>query len=107
MDESMQRWADVPEAQRAFQTRLMEVYAGFLEHTDAQYGKVVAELEAQGLLENTLIIYINSDNGASAEGMKGTIAELLAKIPWPARWNSKLSCWSGTMGGWRPSVAPC
>ncbi|MEZ4584257.1 MAG: sulfatase-like hydrolase/transferase [Caldilineaceae bacterium] len=57
----------------------MEVYAGFLEHTDAQYGKVVDELEAQGLLENTLIIYINSDNGASAEGMNGTISELLAQ----------------------------
>ncbi|MCB9158358.1 MAG: arylsulfatase [Caldilineaceae bacterium] len=79
MDPSMQRWADVPEEQRAFQTRLMEVYAGFLEHTDAQYGKVVDELEAQGLLENTLIIYINSDNGASAEGMNGTISELLAQ----------------------------
>jgi arylsulfatase A-like enzyme len=79
MDESMQRWDDVPEEQRAFQTRLMEVYAGFLEHTDAQYGKVVDELEAQGLLENTLIIYINSDNGASAEGMNGTISELLAQ----------------------------
>ena len=76
---SMQRWADVPEEQHAFQTRLMEVYAGFLEHTDAQYGKVVDELEAQGLLENTLIVYINSDNGASAEGMFGTISELLAQ----------------------------
>lgn len=79
IDESMQRWADVPAEQRAFQTRLMEVYAGFLEHTDAQYGKVVDELAAHGLLANTIIIYINSDNGASAEGMNGTISELLAQ----------------------------
>lgn len=77
--DTMQKWQDVPEEQRRFQTRLMELYAGFLEHTDAQYGKVVDELEAHGLLENTLIFYINSDNGASAEGMNGTISELLAQ----------------------------
>ena len=76
---TMQKWEDIPEEHRAFQTRLMEVYAGFLEHTDAQYGKVVDELEAQGLLDNTLIFYINSDNGASSEGMSGTISELLAQ----------------------------
>lgn len=79
IDPTMQRWEDIPAEQRAFQTRLMEIYAGFLEHTDVQYGKVVAELEAQGLLENTLIFYIGSDNGASAEGMNGTISELLAQ----------------------------
>ena len=75
----MQRWEDVPEAQRAFQTRLMEVYAGFLEHADTQYGKIVDELEALGILDNTLIFYIGSDNGASAEGQAGTISELLAQ----------------------------
>ena len=79
IDPTMQKWEDIPEEHRAFQTRLMEVYAGFLEHTDAQYGKVVDELERQGLLDNTLIFYINSDNGASAEGMAGTISELLAQ----------------------------
>ena len=75
----MQSWEDVPEDQRAFQTRLMEVYAGFLEHTDVQYGKIVDELEALGILDNTLIFYIGSDNGASAEGQAGTISELLAQ----------------------------
>lgn len=79
IDPTMQKWEDIPEEQRAFQTRLMEVYAGFLEHTDIQYGKVIDELEAQGLLDNTLVIYINGDNGASAEGMNGTISELLAQ----------------------------
>ena len=75
----MQRWSDVPASQREFQIRLMEIYAGFLEHTDVQYGKIVDELKAQGILDNTLIIYINSDNGPSAEGMNGTISELLAQ----------------------------
>jgi arylsulfatase len=77
IDPTMQKWEDVPEEQQAFQIRLMEVFAGVLEHTDVQYGKVVDEFEAQGLLDNTLIFYIHSDNGASAEGMFGTIAELL------------------------------
>jgi arylsulfatase len=79
IQDGMQRWEDVPEDQRAFQTRLMEVYAGFLEHTDVQYGRIVDELEAQGMLDNTLLLYIGSDNGASAEGQAGTISELLAQ----------------------------
>ena len=68
LQKGMQKWDDIPKSNREFQSRLMEIYAGFLEHTDVQYGKVVDELEAQGLLENTLIFYIGSDNGASAEG---------------------------------------
>jgi arylsulfatase len=79
IDPSMTKWKEIPEAQRAFQTRLMEVYAGFLEHTDVQYGRVVSELENLGVRENTIVIYIHSDNGASAEGMDGTISELLAQ----------------------------
>ncbi|MEJ2661394.1 MAG: sulfatase-like hydrolase/transferase, partial [Desulfobacteraceae bacterium] len=79
IDPTMQKWEDIPDEQRKFQSRLMEIYAGFLEHTDVQYGKVVDELQRQGLLDNTIVIYINSDNGASAEGMNGTISELLAQ----------------------------
>ena len=77
IDDTMQKWADVPEEHRRFQSRLMEVYAGFAEHTDHQYGKVLDELERLGQLDNTLIFYLNSDNGASAEGLFGTISEIL------------------------------
>ena len=77
IDDTMQRWADVPEEHRRFQSRLMEVYAGFAEHTDHQYGKVLDELERLGELDNTLVFYVNSDNGASAEGLFGSIAEIL------------------------------
>jgi len=42
---TMQKWDDIPKDQREFQTRLMEVYAGFLEHTDAQYGRIIDELD--------------------------------------------------------------
>jgi arylsulfatase A-like enzyme len=66
----MPAWEDIPEDERAFQARLMEVYAGFLEHTDVQVGKLIDELEARGIRDNTMVIYILSDNGASAEGMR-------------------------------------
>jgi arylsulfatase A-like enzyme len=75
----MPAWKDVPQKERAFQQRLMEVYAGFLEHTDVQVGRLIDELEVQGIRDNTIVIYIFSDNGASAEGMGGTVAELLAQ----------------------------
>ena len=79
IDPTLQRWDDVPDDQRRFQTRLMEIYAGFLEHTDRQYGRVLDELERLGQLDNTIVFYINSDNGASAEGQFGTIAEILCQ----------------------------
>jgi len=74
--EGMPAWKDIPDDEKAFQARLMEVYAGFLEHTDAQVGKLIDELEARGIRDNTLVFYIFSDNGASAEGLTGSVAEL-------------------------------
>ncbi len=76
---TMPGWDSIPEEQRAFQTRLMEVFAGFVEHVDVQAGRVIAELERQGIRDNTIVIYIFGDNGASAEGQNGTISELLAQ----------------------------
>jgi len=77
--EGMPAWDDIPDDEKPFQARLMEVYAGFLEHTDAQVGRLIDELEARGIRDNTLILYIVSDNGASAEGMEGSVAELNAQ----------------------------
>ena len=48
--------------------RQMEVYAGFLAHTDHQIGRFIDALEELGILEDTLIYVIIGDNGASAEG---------------------------------------
>ncbi|WP_328600422.1 sulfatase-like hydrolase/transferase, partial [Rhodococcus sp. (in: high G+C Gram-positive bacteria)] len=48
--------------------RQMEVYAGFLEHTDFHVGRLVDAIEELGALDNTLVYYIIGDNGASAEG---------------------------------------
>jgi arylsulfatase A-like enzyme len=66
-DPDVPDWDSQPEAARKLYARFMEVFAGFLEHTDAQVGRLLEFLEAQGQLENTLIMVI-SDNGASAEG---------------------------------------
>jgi arylsulfatase A-like enzyme len=56
----------------------MEVYAGFLEHTDFQVGRLVDALEDLGVLEDTLVFYVVGDNGASAEGgIYGSFNEML------------------------------
>ncbi len=78
-DETMTAWDDIPEYQRAFQRRGMEIFAGFVEHTDVQVGRLVEGLDQRGLRENTLIFYIFGDNGSSAEGQEGSISELLAQ----------------------------
>lgn len=77
--DDMATWDSVPAEQREFQTRLMEVFAGFSEHADVQAGRVVDEIERLGLADNTIIFYIYGDNGASAEGQTGTVSELLAQ----------------------------
>ena len=75
----MKAWDDIPEDERPFQRRLMEVAAGFAEHCDVQVGRIVDELDRLGYGDNTLFLYIWGDNGSSAEGQDGTIAELLAQ----------------------------
>jgi arylsulfatase len=72
-------WSSIPESQRPFQRRLMELFAGFVEHTDVQVGKLIDSLEELGLRDNTLVFYIWGDNGPSAEGQQGSISELLAQ----------------------------
>ncbi|HEY5858227.1 MAG TPA: arylsulfatase, partial [Aldersonia sp.] len=61
-------WEDMDDALRPVLERQMEVYAGFLEHTDHHVGRLVDAIEEIGALENTLVYYIIGDNGASAEG---------------------------------------
>jgi len=77
--EKMPSWESIPEEERPFQRRLMEVAAGFAEHADAQAGRLIDEIERLGYGDNTLIFYIWGDNGSSGEGQNGTISELLAQ----------------------------
>lgn len=76
---TMAAWESIPESEKPFQRRLMEVFAGFAEHADHHVGRVIDEIERQGRLEDTLIFYIWGDNGSSSEGMNGTVSEQLAQ----------------------------
>ncbi len=78
-DPSMVSWDSIPEDERPFQCRMMEVFAGFAEHTDVQVGRLLDEVDRLGYGDNTLVFYIWGDNGSSAEGQNGTISELLAQ----------------------------
>jgi arylsulfatase len=82
--DTLAAWSSIPEDEKPFHRRLMEVFAGYTEHADTQAGVLVDELERLGLRDNTLIIYIWGDNGSSAEGQHGTISELLAQNAIPS-----------------------
>jgi arylsulfatase A-like enzyme len=66
-DPDVQDWAKLPDDERRLYSRMMEVFAGFLEHTDHYIGELIAFLKDIGEYDNTLIMVV-SDNGASAEG---------------------------------------
>ena len=71
-------WDSIPDDEKPFQRRLMEAFAGFTEHVDTQIGRMVDEIDRLGYGDNTLVLYIWGDNGASAEGQDGS-SELLAQ----------------------------
>ena len=59
--------------QKKLYARQAEVYAGYTAYTDYEIGRVIQEVEELGKLDNTLIIYIDGDNGTSPEGtLSGT-----------------------------------
>jgi len=60
-------WNSLKPDEKKLFSRLMEVYAGFSEYTDAQIGRIIDYLEQSGQLENTMVLYA-ADNGASGEG---------------------------------------
>jgi arylsulfatase len=66
--EGIPAWDSLDTDQKQVFARMMEVYAAALSHCDDQIGRVLAEIERSGELDNTLVIYIQGDNGASAEG---------------------------------------
>jgi arylsulfatase len=62
----------------------MEVNAAFMEHVDYHIGRVIEHLEEMGELDNTLVVYLTADNGATAEGTPtGTFSELLMQNGFP------------------------
>ena len=75
-DPDVPRWESLSPDARRLAARMMEVFAGFLSHTDHHIGRVLDFLKEIGEFDNTLIMVV-SDNGASAEGgVAGTTNEL-------------------------------
>jgi arylsulfatase A-like enzyme len=72
-------WDDMAEELKPVVARQMEVYAGFLEHTDHHVGRLIDALADLEVLDDTVVYYIIGDNGASAEGqINGTFNELIS-----------------------------
>ena len=76
-DEAFPAWDDVPDKLKAYYARQMEVYAGYSENADHNVGRVIDAIDELGELDNTLVIWIWGDNGASMEGtITGSFNEL-------------------------------
>jgi arylsulfatase len=76
--EEIPAWDEMPDELKPVLARQMEVYAGFLEHTDHHIGRLIEALGDLEVLEDTLVYYIVGDNGASAEGTpQGCFNELI------------------------------
>src|SRR5215467_9018853 len=75
--EQIPAWDSLSADQKRLYARMMEVYAGALSHADHNIGRLLDAVEQSGQMENTLIIFMMGDNGASAEGsLQGTTNEV-------------------------------
>jgi arylsulfatase len=75
--EDIKDWDKLSADEKKLFERQMETYAGFAEQTDYEIGRLLSAIQDLGEMDNTLIIYIVGDNGASAEGqMNGMFSEM-------------------------------
>ena len=100
-DPRMPAWDDIPEDERPFQRRLMEVAAGFAEHADVQVGRLIDEIDRLGYGDNTLVFYIWGDN---APQVKARTAPSASCSPRTA-YRQRSTCTSGPGGTRRPRRA--
>lgn len=102
-DDAFPAWDSLDETSKRLFARQMEVYAGYSENADWNVGRVLDALEEMGELENTLVIWIWGDNGASLEGtLTGTFNELtsLNGIPLTAEQQLGLVFKHGGLEAW-------
>jgi arylsulfatase A-like enzyme len=77
--DEINEWDELTEPEQQLFEVQMETFAGFMEHTDVEIGRLVDAIDGIGELNNTLFVYIMGDNGSSAEGgLIGTFNELLS-----------------------------
>jgi len=75
--EQLAAWDTLSADQKRLYARMMEVYAGALSHADYNIGRLLDAVEQSGQMDNTLVIFMMGDNGASAEGtLQGTTNEV-------------------------------
>ena len=106
-DAAFPAWDDVPDKLKAFYARQMEVYAGFSENADHNVGRVIDAIEELGELDNTLILWIWGDNGASMEGtITGSFNELTMQngIPLTDEMQLQLSERYGGLDQWGAAI---
>jgi arylsulfatase A-like enzyme len=77
-DNLLKRWDQLTDQEKKLFIRQADVYGAYLAYTDHEIGRVIQEIQDEGKLDDTLIIYISGDNGASAEGTpNGTPNEVI------------------------------
>lgn len=77
--EEIKDWDQLSEKEKQLFRIQIETFAGFMEHTDVEIGRLVDAIDELGELDNTLFIYVMGDNGSSAEGgLIGTFNELVS-----------------------------
>ena len=106
-DAAFPAWDDVPDKLKAFYARQMEVYAGFSENADHNVGRVIDAIEELGELDNTVILWIWGDNGASMEGtITGSFNELTMQngIPLTDEMQLQLSERYGGLDEWGAAI---
>jgi arylsulfatase A-like enzyme len=75
--EEIPAWDSLTDDQKRVYARMMEVYAATVAQSDFEVGRIIDALQESGQLDNTLVIYLMGDNGASAEGtLQGTTNEV-------------------------------
>ena len=106
-DDAFPAWADVPDKLKAFYARQMEVYAGFSENADANAGRLIDAIGELGELDDTVIIWIWGDNGASMEGtVTGSFNEMTMQngIPLTDEMQLQLAERFGGMDKWGAQI---
>ena len=89
--EGLPAWDGLSADEKRIYARMMEVFAGYAAHCDHEMGRIIDAVKQMPGAENTIIIYIVGDNGASAEGgIEGSINENLFFNGFPEKWQDNL-----------------
>ena len=87
----LKEWDQLSAEEKKLFIRQVDVFAAYAAYTDHEIGRVIQAFEDLGKLDNTLIIYINGDNGTSAEGgadrhaERGRVLQRRQRVPWTPR----------------------